>query len=651
MKKVIFSICSVFIFCACSDSFEQLTQQDKIALSVPSVNSLSLKWSEGTINICGEELFTKVKKSFVNEAGLKSKYSIKLSKSGDFYHYGRRFKLTPLNQVAVGNIGIGEYAKDYGVISNKGNLKVLSINDTVQGTYFFSEEVEKEALERDFGITNYRILKFRDLGASELDYRLNVEVESRDSIAQLAYDRLTELVELLKEGDLGDAKKMFDIPYLSKVMVLNSIVSKDTSFYTSDLRMIYDFTFGKFYPIFRPMTKLESSKRNSLGHFVFEKILADQEVKNEIISAFNQLDLELFEKDVETARSMNSKVFDYLKSTEDFVFAKREWAKEIADQKEQLGSSVELGSEELIKKVKGFNYKYDVSDDTLFFPQGVYELREDVEVSEGLVTVISEGTTFLLDSGVNFCVKGDLVIRGTSDAPVQVKNLKDGVPFGCFISISNALVNTVLIDYLNVEGGGSTYYNGRLFTGQFAIYGANVSISNSSFKKSNADDGLNVKYGKVNLDNCVFEDNLADQIDMDFCMVKVNDCSFKPSKIDANGDGVDVSGSYGIVTGSTFTGFLDKGFSIGEFSRVFLKENNLISNSNGIVAKDQSHVYSCNNSFDGNESNYKWYIKKKIFDLPLIHSSVASEVDSVNIVMENDIDEIESRFGRYFLIF
>ena len=171
------------------------------------------------------------------------------------------------------------------------------------------------------------------------------------------------------------------------------------------------------------------------------------------------------------------------------------------------------------------------------------------------------------------------------------------------------------ITFLKVSGGNSSYFMGRLFTSQFSILNSNVILNNSIFENSKADDSLNIKFSKVTIDNSKFINNLADQVDLDFCLAKISNCTFSPSLIDSNGDGLDLSGSYAQITNCIFSDFLDKGLSLGEKSRALISNCKFNENESAITVKDETTLFSWNNSFNLNTVNYSTYVKSKCLKL------------------------------------
>jgi len=298
-----------------------------------------------------------------------------------------------------------------------------------------------------------------------------------------------------------------------------------------------------------------------------------------------------------------------------------------------IESSPESSINSTITSLKKNKVGYSLANDTLKILSGAYEVYTDIKVDSKYQTIIEKNVILSLNEGVNLCFMGNIDIRGEEQRPVIIKNKREGQPFGAVTIIGHDNSSVAEINYLQVDGGSESYVEGRLFTGQFAVYNSTVTIRNSRFSGSNADDGLNIKYSKVVLDNCSFKNNLADQVDLDFCIAKVRACDFSPSLIDANGDGLDLSGSYTSISNCTFTNFLDKGLSLGEKSRVIVTDNSFLKNESAIAVKDQTTVYLSNNSYKSNISDVHAYIKKLIFDPPVVYS--AEDLNSDKTVLTN----------------
>jgi len=79
-----------------------------------------------------------------------------------------------------------------------------------------------------------------------------------------------------------------------------------------------------------------------------------------------------------------------------------------------------------------------------------------------------------------------------------------------------------------------------------------------------------------------------------------------------------MSGSIIEVSGSVFSGFSDKGLSVGEESDVVIRSNQISDSKFGIAVKDGSHALVFDNMFRNNGDNLTQYVKKPFFSEPLV---------------------------------
>jgi len=183
-----------------------------------------------------------------------------------------------------------------------------------------------------------------------------------------------------------------------------------------------------------------------------------------------------------------------------------------------------------------------------------------------------------------------------------------------------------------LSGGSEKFINGVFFSGQLSLYHTDAEILNSKIEGSSSDDGLNVKYGKVRIENSLFANNKADQADLDFCDGTVNNSVFR-SLLPNEGDGLDVSGSNILVLDSAFEGLGDKGISIGEQSWVVVYNSLVVDNGMGSAVKDLSEAFFLENTFAKNKTAIAAYEKKPLFGGASFY------------LFENRLEENESKFS------
>lgn len=737
-------------------------------------NPVKKKWFKATVNLHGVDLPAKLKlhgTDPVHHTGGKYSFTIKLASDSILVNGGRRFKLIKGEEADPTVIAINKLAHDMGLISTYGKMVMVDLNGECTGEYYLVEDIRKEFLERHMGITNYTVLAHTS-DWSRKDYMLGkghiTDLDlfgehlegSDDPFFTQGVAHYNRLCATILTEDISAMKSMFDLDYMARYMALASIFN-DPHFMSGDnLKLVYDFSRGKFFPIYRAEFPGHAHPEGSFSSFpnmnqmlfgedlsIYDKsitklfilLLQDNEFRGmrdeQLISIVrNRSDFigsisgtYSENENVMLHSDLTRRMYERNKAAElDIVYKSLYFAGEYLDYNHVYGtydstqSALRLQVESFVPvkinlndsitlyesylgvsfgkdlstiyhpltlkvddevKLKDFYLVNLVNDDTvgkhihinhgiledvefeeseitepvqpLVF-KGTHVIKEDVHIDACNNTVIFEaGTRLKLDPGVNFSIDGTVEFNGTEGNEVVIEANSDE-PFGSFVIIGCNENSTVDGKYLNVSGGSESTVNGRLFTGQFAIYNSNVSLSNCGFTGSMADDGLNIKYSKVTLDSCSFTLNMADQVDLDFCCAVVSNCVFAPSDIDDNGDGLDLSGSYASISNSSFTGFLDKGLSLGEKSRVLVTECDFKSNLAAVAIKDQTNVIAWNNSFDANQLDFTSYIKKSFFQDPFLSIDDADGVNlsltqgTPDIVSEDAINAQKVEFEEFF---
>jgi hypothetical protein len=275
--------------------------------------------------------------------------------------------------------------------------------------------------------------------------------------------------------------------------------------------------------------------------------------------------------------------------------------------------------------------KFSINNKNIIFPQGKVIIEEDIILPHGYNLVIKQGTILKLAPNKSVLVYGNLVAQGTKQNPVIVTNLVKNKPFGVIAAIGDKQSN-VYLNHLNLSGGSEAMINGIYLSGALSLYShKKVVIKDSHIHHNSADDGLNIKNSEVLIEDNIFEANLADQVDLDLCNGYVNNNKFISDDVekdfdwmdilqDDNGDGLDFSGSNVIVNNNDFYSFPDKGISVGEKSKVLVRDNTFTNNKSAVTVKDQSNAYMFNNAYVDNLVNIEMYQKKKIFKSPSLYN-------------------------------
>jgi hypothetical protein len=302
---------------------------------------------------------------------------------------------------------------------------------------------------------------------------------------------------------------------------------------------------------------------------------------------------------------------------------------------------------------------YLIEKKELIVLPGNYNINSNLIFPENLKIIFSSGTNFSVDENISILIKSDFDINGTQKLPVSIKSKIKGKSFGVLAILGRERSANVSINNLNINGGSEALVEGVRYLGQLSIHNANVKITNSIIEGSSSDDGINIRDSKVFIYNSVFKNNSADQIDLDFCDGEVRKNKFliskdNTTKIDFNGDGLDLSGSKINISENKFSGFLDKALSIGEESRAFISKNLFDKNKSAITIKDGSKAYVLSNDFINNEQDFSLYIKKRFYDPPtlyiensdidrLVFNNLKNKINSIQISSESEMRSLYAR--------
>lgn len=296
--------------------------------------------------------------------------------------------------------------------------------------------------------------------------------------------------------------------------------------------------------------------------------------------------------------------------------------------------------------LKSNNINYSLTKEELIVLPGNYNIKTNLVFPENLKIIFSSGSNFLLDENISILVKSDIEIKGTQDLPVSIVSKNNGKSFGVLAIFGKEKAANVLIDNLKINGGSEASLEGVRYLGQISIHNANVKIFNSIIEGSNSDDGINIRDSKVLISNSIFKNNSADQIDLDFCFGEVNKNIFlisknNKTKVDFNGDGLDLSGSKIKISENKFSGFLDKALSIGEESKALINKNLFDDNNSAITVKDGSEAYVLSNNFINNEQDFALFIKKRFYDPPTLFIKKSDVNKSIQNDLKNKVNSIK----------
>ncbi|MDX1412856.1 MAG: CotH kinase family protein [Candidatus Promineifilaceae bacterium] len=271
---------------------------------------------------------------------------------------------------------------------------------------------------------------------------------------------------------------------------------------------------------------------------------------------------------------------------------------------------------------------------------GAVELAGNVQISntvivpESVPLIIQPGTDITMAPGASVLAFGGLTAVGTADQRIKIHGEASPDPkqpdgaWGTFAAVRSD--QEVVLEYIDISGGGQAQINGLFFSGGVAVYNSDLRVTNCSIVDMYSEDGLNLKNGQVFIDNCLFARNASDSVDIDFGTGEVRNSHF----LDNINDGLDISGSELEIANNRFEYNGDKGLSVGEQSYPTINNSLFRANQIGMAVKDLSHAKIAYSTFIKNVIALEVNRKK-----PFFGGGSAEVVNSVFIGNETLLDE------------
>jgi hypothetical protein len=216
---------------------------------------------------------------------------IKFNKKEKFLNNQRQFNLIKLYQQSdekISTIIINNIANDIGLLSPRGELILVKINNVNLGLFYKQERHSKEWFEKQ-KITNYSLLKNNDDWDkkyhghfSDLDlHEQNIEISGESNNSPLALGSLKILFKAIRSNDLETIFKLIDVDYFAKFIALLSVFNNPHMISGDNLKFVYDHSQGSFKVLFRIESDI-STINTDLGDFnkslFFEDNILTQEL-------------------------------------------------------------------------------------------------------------------------------------------------------------------------------------------------------------------------------------------------------------------------------------------------------------------------------------------------------------------------------------
>ena len=220
---------------------------------------------------------------------------------------------------------------------------------------------------------------------------------------------------------------------------------------------------------------------------------------------------------------------------------------------------------------------------------GTVKIERDT-IIEGDI-VINPGTSILIGEGASVVFLGKVSAIGARDNPISIGRLGSS-PWGSLV-VQGPGADGSVFEFLEIKGGSGDRVVGTMYTGMLSLVDVeNVRVSDTTLSEnSKFDDVLRAVYSKgLRIERVRIDGALSDAIDFDLSEGRIENVLIR----DAGNDGIDLMGSR--VEGSNIAiyGSGDKGISVGEESRLTIKDSAISTCAIGIESKDGSIVIGKN---------------------------------------------------------
>lgn len=291
------------------------------------------------------------------------------------------------------------------------------------------------------------------------------------------------------------------------------------------------------------------------------------------------------------------------------------------------------------KNVRNFRHKFknlNTHNSILKGSNNEFILKEDLNIYENTILaktnkLIIKNNNINIKNNAIFLVEGKLKFENSKN---NLTHIFSSDASGSLIFIDNKFELKNLI-FRNLS---SPKLNDLILYGGVNFINSEIFLDNIIFSNSNDEDAINIINSKSFLSNIKFENIFADALDIDFGKSKFNNIECYNIKNDC----LDISGAQ--INGSElFTlDTNDKGISIGENSKVKIKNITTVNNRVALAVKDGSNAELNNISFENNLYDIALFNKKNEFDQPSLYLNDVKNLDKKKILQsENTFFKME----------
>ena len=240
-------------------------------------------------------------------------------------------------------------------------------------------------------------------------------------------------------------------------------------------------------------------------------------------------------------------------------------------------------------------------------------INERIEIPSDYHFLIEEGVRLNFSKSSFLITNNKVDINGNLDNPVIFSGIAGDFWPGMLILANN---NNININSLILEKMTGKNINNFDYSGGITIHRANkLNINHMKISNNSSDDAINIVESVGDIYNLNIKDTYSDGLDIDFGKVNINNSTFERIGLISGSDAIDFSGSKSTINNILIKNIKDKGISVGENSIININNINISDSLVGLAVKDSSIVTGSHVSFsDIILANVMTYKKKKNYD-------------------------------------
>jgi hypothetical protein len=205
-------------------------------------------------------------------------------------------------------------------------------------------------------------------------------------------------------------------------------------------------------------------------------------------------------------------------------------------QAEDFSAAVDLPSADFVTQYPIF-VRDPQEPDKLVLPRGEYIIRETIVVPRGTVLTIEPGTVLRFGAGRSLISYSPIIARGTESEPIRFTAQNKWLKWG---AVGLVRAGQAVFEHVRFDHGRRALVNGLDFFGALSLIETDVEIRHSQFVDLFGKDGVNVRYGRVLIQDNLFRNTYKDGLDLDGGSGEISHNRF----INCDDEGIDLSENY-----------------------------------------------------------------------------------------------------------